>query len=365
MTRRAAFVGPLPPPINGFSNMCGRMLDRLRTRMPVDVFDRAPRVGSPGLTTVVQLLKPLHYLGTCIRRRNAILYLALSGGFGQAIDLLYVLISRLFRRPIFIHHHSFAYINANSFLNRCLFAFVRHETHIVLSSAMGAALKDLYGLDAARVKVVSNAAFYDFVGDEGSVSKDVSAPIQIGFLSNITLEKGIVEFFGILAQLKQGGTEFTARIAGPLAPAAREQFEKLLASSGDVEYVGPIYGSAKDSYYRQLDIFVFPTRYANEAEPLVLYEAMQAGVHAIACDRGAIREMLTNGAGLVFSSDSIVSSAAEHIRKFSRDRTALARAQTLSLQQVQRIRASAVVQLEDLLCCMAGKIRGERGAKLS
>ena len=55
-------------------------------------------------------------------------------------------------------------------------------------------------------------------------------------------------------------------------------------------------GSTRSAFIGSLDIFLFPTNYANEAEPLVIYEAMRRGVYVIACDRGAISEMLLNGA---------------------------------------------------------------------
>src|SRR5580698_797914 len=141
------FAGPLPPPVHGFSSICAIMLDLLKARMAVAVFNRAPGPRP----------KPIGVLHQLIR---AALYLALSGGRGQFIDLLYVLISKLFRRPIYIHHHSYTYINAPSRLNRCFFALVRKESHIVLSPRMGLLLNREYGVDPAAVRVVSNAAFY-------------------------------------------------------------------------------------------------------------------------------------------------------------------------------------------------------------
>ncbi len=342
MTKHVAFVGPLPPPVHGFSNICAMMLDLLKARMVVVVFDRAPKVSNRFLTILLQLAKPLLFLLVCLRRRNVILYLALSGGSGQVIDCIYVLVSKLFGRRVFIHHHSFSYINAPSLINRCLFALIREDTHIVLSRNMGIALTGLYDLNAARVRVISNAAFYDTADSNMRVPNNTSAPIQIGFLSNITFEKGFVEFFD------------RAHIAGPLAPAARQTFAELLASSSDVEYVGPIYGEAKERFYNQLDIFLFPTKYVNEAEPLVIYEAMRRAVHVIACDRGAISEMLDNGAGLVVTLDDVVEAAVMHISQFTSDRIALTRARQLSLQQAQRIRSSSGVQLDNLLSYMQG-----------
>src|ERR1700719_3320343 len=253
MTRGVAFVGPLPPPVHGFSSVCALMLERLRTRMPVEVFNRAPKLHARALGALLQLLYPAKYFGMCLARRDVILYLALSGGRGQFIDLIYVLIGKLFRRPIFVHHHSFVYINSPSWLNRCFFALVRNATHIALSPNMGQALVRVYGLNSAAIIVLSHAA-----------------------------------------------------------------------------------------------------NYAHEPEPLVIYEAMRQGVHVIACDRGSIAEMLRNGAGLAFTREHIVESAAAHIAKFNDDRHALAAAKRNSMQQALRVRCAGKVALDNLLACMQG-----------
>ncbi|HEY2463768.1 MAG TPA: glycosyltransferase family 4 protein [Steroidobacteraceae bacterium] len=350
---RLCFAGPLPPPVNGFSAVCAMMLDILKARMPVEVFNRAANPGARAIGVLQQLLRPLKYFATCIGKRDTVLYLALSGGRGQLIDLSYVLVSKLLRRPIYIHHHSYAYINAPSRLNRCFFALVRNENHIVLSPKMGVSLSREYGLDPAMLRVVSNAAFYR-ADDARPVQSNEAAPLHLGFLSNITFEKGVVEFFEVLAALERRGIEYRAHVAGPVAPEAQASFDKLLRSTAHVQYAGAVYGEDKERFYRQLDIFLFPTRYVNEAEPLVIYEAMRRGVHVIACDRGSIAEMLRDGAGLVLPAEALVEAAATHIEHFSKDRSALFLAKCTSMQQAQRILSSSKTSLENLVACMQG-----------
>jgi glycosyltransferase involved in cell wall biosynthesis len=350
---RLCFAGPLPPPVNGFSSVCGMMLDLLKARMPVEVFDRAPSPNARAIGVLRQLIRPFKYLATCAGKRDTALYLALSGGRGQFIDLIYVLISKLFRRPVYIHHHSYVYINSPSGLNRCFFALVRNENHIVLSPRMGLSLSRVYGLDPRTLRIVSNAAFYR--ADEAyQVQANEAAPLHLGFLSNITFEKGIVEFFDVLAALTARGIEYRAHIAGPVAAEARQTFERLLQSTPHVDYAGPVYGEAKERFYGQLDLFLFPTRYANEAEPLVIYEAMRRGVHVIACDRGAIAEMLRDGAGLIIPREGLVEAAAAHIERFSKDRRALLAAKCVSMQHARRILSSSKQSLENLVACMQG-----------
>jgi glycosyltransferase involved in cell wall biosynthesis len=350
---RVCFVGPLPPPLHGFSSVCAMMLNVLKARMPVEVFDRAPDLDARASGVLRQLIRPLKFLATCIGKRDTTLYLALSGGRGQYIDLLYVLTAKLLRRAIFIHHHSYVYINSPRRLNRCFFALVRNENHIVLSAKMGVSLTRTYHLDPARVRVVSNAAFYASE-DAHQLHGNDAAPLQLGFLSNITFEKGFVEFFDVLAALEQRGIAYQAHIAGPVAADARQTLDRLLKSTPNVEYAGPVYGEDKERFYRQLDVFLFPTRYANEAEPLVIYEAMRRGVHVIACDRGSIAEMLRDGAGLVFPRDSVVEAAARHLEDFSKDRSALLSAKWRSMQQAQRILSAGKSSLENLVSSMQG-----------
>jgi len=354
VTRPVAFVGPLPPPLHGFSSVCSLMLARLRLHGAVEVFDRAPRGSNRAQRMLRQVREVLRYFATLRGSAHSAIYLALSGGLGQAIDGLYVLTGRLLGRQLFVHHHSFAYLNRATLVNRLLFSQLHAATHIVLSEAMGSALARRYRIDSSAIRVVSNAAF---LGPPAPIATPpiatppsaTATPLAIGFLSNITFDKGFVEFFAVLTQLRRLAVPYRAMIAGPVAQDARATFDRLLATADQVAYAGPLYDDAKSLFYQQLDILLFPTRYANEAEPLVIHEALRAAVHVIACPRGAIPELLSNGAGLVFDVDGFVANAARCIDELSRDRSRLTRARELSFAQAQRLQLRAEAQLAELL----------------
>jgi glycosyltransferase involved in cell wall biosynthesis len=353
MTKRVAFVAPLPPPVHGFSNICAAMLDHLKARAVVSVFDRAPRIDGSLAARLRPLVNLVRFCLWCVKNTNADLYIGLSGGLGQIADLPYIVIGRCFRHRVFIHHHSFAYINAPSVLNKFLFALLRDQWHIVLSERMGGELVHIYRLNSSRVKIVSNAAFFES-GTEPTRSSEKGGPISLGYLSAVSFEKGIGEFFAVIAELKRLGIAYRGWIAGPVAPAAQAQFAQWLAASSDVTYSGAIYGDAKAAFYRNLDVLLFPTGYANEAEPLVIHEAMRSGVHVIACERGAIAEMLSHGAGIVCLKPSFVATAVDCIRKFTLDTGSLRLAQQLSLEQARAMHDSGAAELGSLLDEMAG-----------
>jgi glycosyltransferase involved in cell wall biosynthesis len=129
---------------------------------------------------------------------------------------------------------------------------------------------------------------------------------------------------------------------------ARKGFSELLASSPDTESLGPNICDIKDRFYERLDLFLFPTRYANEAEPFVTLDALRSGVPVIACDRGAIAELLGNGAGVVFRID-FVDGAVMHIERLSHNRGLLKMDQRLAQEQFQRIRGVAYAAIASLL----------------
>lgn len=59
-------------------------------------------------------------------------------------------------------------------------------------------------------------------------------------------------------------------------------------------YFGRRYGTDKEFFLRNTDIFVFPTYYSNECFPLVLIEAMQQGLPCISTVEGGIPSIIDN-----------------------------------------------------------------------
>jgi len=345
--KQIALVGPLPPPVHGFSNVTATMLVLLKERATVSVFDRA--WGAKGRKPLSALLLVGRFLGLCCSKRRVTLYVALSGGSGQVFDYLFILVGRLFRQRIFVHHHSFAYAFSSTLINRLLFRLVRRETHIALSHGMADALMTRYCLERGKMRVVSNAAFFDQTPGANNSTRVEVRPVQIGFLSNITVDKGILEFFAVLDRLRKLNIEYRALIAGPVSASTKPKFHELLESASGVEYLGPLYGSAKDQFYASLDIFLFPTKYANEADPLVIHEALRSGIYVIACKRGAIAEILGHGAGLAVPQDGFVDCAVNCVRALSVDRDLLRQKQRLALERAQSLRTEATTSLDDVL----------------
>ncbi|MCD1620898.1 glycosyltransferase [Salipiger manganoxidans] len=116
--------------------------------------------------------------------------------------------------------------------------------------------------------------------------------ITIGLLSNLSCAKGLDRFISLARNLHAANVPFRARLAGPVVEEDLTLLTKALAELPELDYAGPVYGDAKFTFLADLDLFVFPTKYHNEAQPIVIYEAMALGVPVLTVDRGCIAEMV-------------------------------------------------------------------------
>lgn len=299
----------LPPPLHGASGINLRMLDVL-SKHGADVVtlnlvpSRQAALFDSALWKVLRALRTLLLFWRIIlmrgRGRPAAVYFGISGGMGQIFDCVLAVAVRLHGVPVFIHHHSFAYVSKTSRLFQLFRRLlpVGGVTHIVLCKEMTAGLRSHYNdlLAADHFVEISNAAF--FPGGKTRVT-GVSRPLCLGYISNITLEKGIGDFIDLYARCREQGISVSGRIAGP---CMSQEVRRLLAESVSrlpgLEYIGPVYGAQKDAFFEVIDVLVFPTRYANEAEPLIIHEAAEFGVPAVAYARGCIASMVERCGGM-------------------------------------------------------------------
>ncbi len=293
MTRHIVAIGQLPPPLNGFSFATRDMIALLSEANDVNVRNIAP----PSSRLLKHPIRLVRTLAACLRlfrdrkQDGRICYLGCDGGLGMIYVFLIVSAARLLGYRTHLHHHSFSYIDRPQLLMRCILILGgRQLWHIFLCDIMRDRFTETYE-HRARCNIVSNAAFVaPMEANDGPVDH---THLVIGMLSNLTREKGLDTFITLARQARAEGAEIKAILAGPADPAERAAIDAVVAELGGVlDYRGPLYGEAKTSFYREIDVFIFPTTYTNEAQPLVIFEAKAAGNAVISFDRGCIRRQL-------------------------------------------------------------------------
>jgi glycosyltransferase involved in cell wall biosynthesis len=271
----------------------------------VSCFNVAPPTGSRGLRHHFQrtMLFTGCVMAVLFRPSSAAMYLSLSGGLGLIYDLVLTIAARIRGRVVVFHHHSFAYLSQPNLLMKSIVgaAGIR-QVHVLLSSGMKSKFKRLYP-QAHHCVVVSNIAFFDFQEAEPRDARLQFA--TIGYLSNVSFEKGIDRFLDFMAEVRGQGSDIKALIAGPLGnEALRAYVEGRVAEIKSIKYVGPVYDHQKTEFLSSIDLCVFPSRYRNEAQPLVILEAQMAGVPVAATARGCISEMLDGPNGVLLDKDA-------------------------------------------------------------
>lgn len=301
MATDVVMVGPFPPPVHGMSTTNAAVHDHLvALGAAVTVLDTAApnldRSLLQRLGRLPRIAQGLWRLATLRRISQTTLYLSASGGWGQIYDVLFLLVARLRRMRIFIRHCCFSYLDDPTRLAKILTAVSGHgAVHVTQSKGMAQRLQAVYG--PSHVVPISNAVLYPCAVGSARCRTTVRT---LGFLSNLSTEKGVFEFLDLMTAADAAGLALFGMLAGPCQDQnIRNQVDVRLRSLKNVNYVGPVYGAQKEQFLDSIDVLIFPTRYRNETEAKVNHEAMSHGIPVIAYGRGCIPEIVGSDCGLV------------------------------------------------------------------
>ena len=126
----------------------------------------------------------------------------------------------------------------------------------------------------------------------------VSATVpQVLFLSNIIRSKGVSVLIEACRLLKERGVVFHCSLMGALTPDyPGDSLAEEIHNQGvedRIAYEGPVYGNEKRDAFAKADVFVHPT--LNDCFPLVVLEAMGAGLPVVTTEEGGIPDMVRDG----------------------------------------------------------------------
>jgi glycosyltransferase involved in cell wall biosynthesis len=170
------------------------------------------------------------------------------------------------------------------------------------------------GIDGQRTVVVVNTCELEPLSATEVKSKHAeeippTRPIRLLHLGSLVDTKGFPEYLEALVEICAApGPAIDAVLCGPLAQIEySERFThiaeaerwigvQMAAINGStrvrIRWIRSAAGAEKSALFRQADIFVLPTRYSVEAQPLVLLEAMATGCAIITTRIGEIATIL-------------------------------------------------------------------------
>ena len=303
-------IAPTPPPFHGVAVAMRSLLQSCPLEqvhlIHLDITDRRgiSHVDQPDLYDVFLFCRQWFTMAwVLIARRPRVVYLAISQStIGFARDALFMALASLFRCRIVIHLHGGNFPAWFAGRSPVMKGFVRatlaRATRFIV---LARTFRDSLGTIVAseKVVVVPNGIPWREVG-----LRAVPAPphraTRVLFLSTLSREKGALLLLEAAARLASLQRDVEFVLAGPwLRASDHAAAQQLIAEHGLqalVSFPGEVDGIAKVRLYDSADIFVFPGL-QQEGQPLVVLEAMAAGLPVVFSNRGCIAETLVPDEG--------------------------------------------------------------------
>jgi glycosyltransferase involved in cell wall biosynthesis len=306
MSMRLVMIGGFPPPVGGaaknnlliYESLVALGLDVEKIDTAAKGYALHRRTFSFHIERIRRNLQAF-FRARKLSHHSAVLYIVPDGGAGLYYSLAQIAGSAARYGRVVLHHRTYQYIDSPKYAMKMIVQLAPGKmVHVFLSDGMADEFQAKYG--KVDYIVASNARFVEREASSAPQMR-IAGPLRIGHLSNLCAEKGFFDVCAAFDLLRSSNLEVELHLAGPvIEPAVEVRLNSLLEQYGDaVKYVGKINGDAKRDFYRGLDLFLFPTRFRQEAAPNVVYEALAAGVPSLGTNKGCLAEMLPEPLGKV------------------------------------------------------------------
>lgn len=285
-------IAVVPPPYNGMTAVSQEFANELSRRFRTKEFlIKRPRFIRSSLWPLYRQIALLWRVVEVLILSRGPIYFVLDSGLGVWGNyLVHLPLLALSRRVLIVHHHVFSYLHKyDPRVGGIIRMGGERALHIVLCDCMQEGFRSLYP-KAGNILALANASFSNIE----KTSRKRERLRRVGFLGNITREKGIGLFMRTVRELRTRGLLVDVDIGGPIADRVVEKEVNAFVAEdpGRRRFVGPVYGTEKQEFFDHIDVLLFPSQYINEAQPVTIYEALASGVPVLATERGCVPEQL-------------------------------------------------------------------------
>ena len=291
----------LPPPMHGAAAMNLQAVDALTRCTDLTLIELRFGKDLGGIAKfscrkVALALWLLVKLGFLLPRAKAFYICFAPSGAAFYRDCLYVLLAKLFGVPAILHLHGrgLAAMRQNRGVARLQRLVFANQTAIVLGSRL---MDEVDSLPCTKV-IIPNALPNSAFAPQGTTTWTAHQPVRLLYLSNLFRAKGIETLLKATALLIKDGVAVTLDIAGAPGDITAQKLKYLLSEHGIAHiatYHGAVNADQRMALFKTTDLFVFPSNYPNEAQPLVVLEAIAAGVPVITSDIATLPEFVRDG----------------------------------------------------------------------
>ena len=319
MKPRILFILHLPPPIHGAAMMGKYIQESELINSSFDCFcinlataGSLSDIGHVSLEKLLKYLLLLRYISHVVKEiRPELVYITPNAG-GKAFfkDFIVVQMLKSMGCKIIAHYHN---KGVSVYQSKWVYNFFYKRFFSNLKVILLA--ENLYKDIAKYVKredvYICPNGIPSSCKEEMEARRNNVIP-HLLFLSNLLISKGVIVLLDALKILKEKEYTFVCQfIGGETAEINAVQFFEEVNKrelSDLVTYVGRKVREEKEAFFRQADIFVFPTYY--ETFGLVNLEAMEYKLPVISTNEGGIPDIVKDGEnGLICEKQNPVSLA--------------------------------------------------------
>ena len=305
---RLLLIGPTPPPYHGVAVAISQLLlSRVIDEFDVTHLDLADRrgiahVNKPDWHDVVLFIRQWwRCWRLLLTRRPHMMYLVLSQTtLGFVRDSLLIWPSVLFGTKIVTHLHGGAlreWYDARWPLTRAYVRLVLRTIDKMI--VLGESLRGIFAglLPDDRIAVVPNGVDLLLEEPERQLPNG-NRPWRILHLNTLNRMKGTLILLAAIPTVLRQRRDVAFVFAGSWSHALHRQVAEWYIAqhrlSPYVTFTGEVTGLEKHALLRSADVFVFPGL-QQEGQPLVVLEAMAAGLPIVFTNQGCLRETVVNG----------------------------------------------------------------------
>ena len=313
---RILIVGPFPDPITGVSHCNCKIYEFLQAHEGIHVTKHntsnpefSESIGSVSFKKILFFLR-LNLGVYKIFGKNQVYFTPGQTFFGILKYSGFILVSYVLRKELIIHVHGdylHRQYNCLKGIKKKIFYFLisKAKKGIVLSQSLKRNLTPF--IDESKIFILYN--FAEDLLKTDSLLKNYTE-LRIVFMSNLIAEKGIHEFLDALKILENKRISVEAKIAGQIDPENLDKLHRKINSIEKAEYIGIVKGFQKKELLEWSNVFVLPTYFQMEGQPISILEAMATGNVIISTKHGGIQDILEHDINGYFvkkrSSESIV-----------------------------------------------------------
>ncbi|UAX03693.1 glycosyltransferase family 4 protein [Proteus terrae] len=226
--------------------------------------------------------------------------------FGFLKDFAFIITASIFNVKVVNHLHgadfkSFRKNSGPNFKKIIDYLYSKIDISIVLLPNM----KEQYDMyPNMEIRTVPNCCITSKL--DSFSHKNISGPLEILYLSNVMYSKGIIYLIEAVDRMINSGIDVTLSVAGNFMAdefleeeQIKNKFLKLIEGKSYINYYGPVYGEEKNKLLVKSNVFVLPTFYQTEAQPISIIEAMYAGCTIITTNHNYLPDMVSSDNGFV------------------------------------------------------------------